>query len=187
MTAHDRVAVWKHLGWGDAGAGVEHLTLGTTSADAALVWVDEKRRPYRLEYLATWRDDTRFEHMRITLHDAGRRRALALARAENGLWTMDGERAPRLDGWDEVDLWPTPFTNSFPIWRLKLDVGASAEVRVAWIRAPELSVEPKEQRYTRLDPHTYRFESLDDGFTADIRVDDAGLVVDYPDLFVRLA
>lgn len=186
MTAQDRVAVWKHLGWGDAGAGLEHLALGATWADAAMVWVDE-HRPYRLEYDATWRDDARFERLRITLHDAGRDRTLELARDDDGLWTMDGARAPRLDGCDEVDLWPTPFTNSLPIWRLKLDVGTAAEIRVAWILAPELSVEPKEQRYTRIDEHIYRFESLADGFSADIRVDDAGLVVDYPALFVRLA
>jgi uncharacterized protein len=181
-----RVVVWKHLCWGEAGGGLEHLVLDAASARSTLLWVDEAA-PFRLDYDATWRTDGRFERMRIALTDAGRDRTLELARADTGLWTVDGERAPRLDGCDDVDLWPTPFTNSLPIWRLRLDVGASAEIRVAWILAPDLTVEPKAQRYTRLAPQTYRFESLDDGFTADLRVDDAGLVVDYPDLFARLA
>ena len=43
----------------------------------------------------------------------------------------------------------------------------------------------RQQRYTNLGGGRYRFESLDDDFTADLTVDEAGLVVDYPGLFRR--
>jgi hypothetical protein len=46
----------------------------------------------------------------------------------------------------------------------------------------------RDQRYTALDgAKHYRFESLDDGFTAELPVDEDGFVLDYPGLFRRLA
>ena len=52
----------------------------------------------------------------------------------------------------------------------------------------QVSVEP--QRYTCLETSSaggkYKFESLDDGFTAVITVDADGLVEDYPTLFKRV-
>ena len=53
---------------------------------------------------------------------------------------------------------------------------------------PRLAVTPQDQRYTALTPGSlYRFESPGSGFTADLPVDEDGLVLDYPGLFRRLA
>ena len=49
-----------------------------------------------------------------------------------------------------MDLSATPSTNTLPIRRLALDVGASREVRAAWIRFPSCEIAPLPQRYTRL-------------------------------------
>ena len=43
----------------------------------------------------------------------------------------------------------TQITNSFPIWRSQLRVGERREFRMAWISAPELTVEAKAQAYSR--------------------------------------
>jgi hypothetical protein len=58
---------------------------------------------------------------------------------------------------------------------------------MAWVSAFDMTVRAQPQAYTRLEEHLYRFENLDgSGFHADLRVDDQGLVIDYPGLFRRI-
>jgi uncharacterized protein len=59
---------------------------------------------------------------------------------------------------------------------------------MAWVSAPDLTVVAKPQAYTRLEERLYLFESLDGtGFKATLPVDEYGLVIDYPELFVRVS
>ena len=63
-------------------------------------------------------------------------------------------------------------------------MGASADVRAAWVRFPELAIELLEQRYTRLAAHRYLYESAGGTFRRELTVDDHGFVVDYPGLWI---
>jgi hypothetical protein len=59
---------------------------------------------------------------------------------------------------------------------------------MAWVSVPELTVHAARQRYTHIRPGLVRFESLDgqfEGFTADLELDDDGLIVRYPGLAER--
>ena len=85
----------------------------------------------------------------------------------------------------DVDLGMTPSTNTLPIRRLELAKGQSAELIAVWVRFPELTVEPLRQRYSRLEERRYRYESLDSGFSADLEVDELGLVTSYSGLWDR--
>ena len=95
-----------------------------------------------------------------------------------------------LQGCIDVDIMVTPLTNTLPIRRLQLAPGESRETSVVYIAAPDLSIRPFWQRYTRLDDvdggQHYRYESLESGFTADLPVDDDGFVVDYPGIWRRV-
>ena len=183
---HPRVAMWKHL-WNPAGDGLEHLIERERSAESVVVWTDEDGRPTRLTYLLEWdaRGCTRSLHVELSTADHAR--VLDLRADGHGNWWLGGREARALDGCLDVDLWPTPFTNSLPIRRLELGPGEAAEIRVAWIGAPALDVTPRAQRYTRLGRDAFRFESLDDRFIAELTVDEHGLVVLYPELFRRIA
>jgi hypothetical protein len=87
----------------------------------------------------------------------------------------------------DIDIWPTPFTNSFPIRREPMAVGERRQFRMAWIFAPDLTVHPQSQAYTRLADRLYLFENLDgSGFRAELAVDEDGIVLDYPELFRRV-
>jgi uncharacterized protein len=86
----------------------------------------------------------------------------------------------------DVDIWPTPFTNSFPIRRETISVGERRSFRTAWISAPGLTVHAQPQAYTRLSGRRYIFENLSSGFNAELSVDEDGIVVDYPNLFRRV-
>jgi hypothetical protein len=105
-----------------------------------------------------------------------------------GNWHDDKDQPlDALQGCIDVDIMLTPLTNTLPIRRLQLAPGESREISVVYVAAPDLSVRPFRQRYTRLDDgQRYRYESLDSGFTAELPVDDDGLVVDYPGIWRRV-
>lgn len=105
---------------------------------------------------------------------------LMLSADGNGNWHVGEEDRPNLHGCLDIDLGCSPSTNTLPIRRLKLSIGESAEVTAAWVRFPDLTVQPLRQRYTCLAHDRYRYESLESGFTVELTVDEQGLVVDYP-------
>ena len=110
----------------------------------------------------------------------GEKRGLRLHVDGSGGW-FDGDREiPSVRGCVDVDLGLGASTNTLPVRRLGLEVGGSAELTAAWVRFPDLAVEPLRQRYTRLAEHRYRYESVESGFTADLDVDGLGLVLRYP-------
>ena len=75
--------------------------------------------------------------------------------------------------------------------RLGLDVGEAADAPAVYVRAPDLRVERLEQRYVRLEDggsgsrYDYTAPAFD--FAAVLVYDEAGLMVDYPGLAVRVA
>lgn len=101
-----------------------------------------------------------------------------------GSWSC-GEYLPELEGALDVDISATPLTNTLPIRRLDLAVGASVDIVTAYVEVPSLDIALDPQRYTRLDENTYRYESLDSDFRRDIEVDADGFVLHYPGLFTR--
>jgi hypothetical protein len=98
-------------------------------------------------------------------------------------WTANGVDIPAVAGCLDVDLGFSPATNLLPIRRLGLKVGESAAVRAAWVHFPELTVQLLEQTYTRLADDKYRYESGGGSFRRELKVDDKGFVLEYPDLW----
>lgn len=189
MSDGARSACWRSTRAGSAdGAGLEHLLLADRTADAIVLGIDDQRGPFRLAYRLRWDDPWTLRRAELELATAETRATLALVADGRGSWTdADGNRLPELDGCLDVDIWPTPFTNSFPILRAPLVVGERREYRMAWIDGLHLTMKSQRQAYTRVADRTYRFESLDGSdFTADLTVDADGLVLDYPGLFRRV-
>ena len=84
-------------------------------------------------------------------------RTLVLERDSKGGWSVDGTSVRGLKGATDVDLGCSPSTNTLPIRRLRLGVGATKTIKAAWVRFPELTVVKADQKYTRLDEFTYRY------------------------------
>lgn len=174
--------------WEGCAAGIEHCEIrpgGDRIRVEGLVIGANEACPFGLDYRLgldrAWR--LREAELRTA---AGR--SLRLTSDGAGLWTVDGRAEPALAGCVDIDIEATPFTNTLPIRRLDLSTGEAAAIAVAYIRVPALTVAPGNQRYAALEPgRLYRFESLDIDFTADLPVDENGLVLDYPGLFRRLA
>ena len=123
----------------------------------------------------------------VTVTQGEESSVLVMLMGEGGLWKINGQERPDLDGCPDVDLSVTPLTNSLPIRRLRLSEGGSSEVCAAWVSFPDLTVEPLHQRYTRLSAHRYRYESLDSDFAAELEVDPEGLMIRYGDDWQRVS
>ena len=158
----------------------EHCTLTLRGGGLSLVGTvlgAEGGLPIRIEYrvLADGAGLTTAAHVRdLRGFEA---RTIGLERDSKGNWNVDGVRRPALKGCTDVDLGCSPSTNTLPIRRLRLAVGASRTIQAAWVRFPELDVVKAAQTYTRLDEFTYRYASGD--FEAELTVDDDGLVASY--------
>lgn len=115
----------------------------------------------------------------------GRPVRCALSATGTGEWSQDDVSLPALLGALDVDLGFTPATNTLPIRRLELPIGDSASVRSAWLRFPELRVEPLEQTYTREAERVFRYQALVDGqqFSARLDTDAFGRVLRYENLW----
>jgi hypothetical protein len=96
---------------------------------------------------------------------------------------MNGLSIDTLSGCADVDLGFSPVTNMLPVLRLALGVGASAPVRAAWLRFPELTMEVLDQTYTRLAVDRYHYSSANGAFQRDLTVDSSGFVIDYPGIW----
>jgi uncharacterized protein len=174
------------------GPGLGHLRLAVREsgvvADGLVLGVDDAH-PFRLSYEVRYDPYWRVRAARVGV--PGEPPRVELLSDGEGNWTgPDGRSVSYLKGCEYVDISETPFTNSLPIWRLGLAPGGSAEITVAYLEGSDLQPWPEPQRYTRLETGdgglTYRFVSLDGGFSADLPVDLDGLVLDYPGLFRRV-
>ena len=158
----------------------EHCTLTLRDGGLSLVGTvlgADGGAPVRIEYrvLADGTAMTSAAHVRDLR--GFETRTLVLERDPKGNWSVDGAVVRALKGCFDVDLGCSPSTNTLPIRRLRLAIGASKKIQAAWVRFPELTVVKTAQTYTRLDEFTYRYAS--GTFEAELTVDDDGLVTSY--------
>jgi hypothetical protein len=184
----------RHVMWAPwEGPGLEHLHLARTAdaivADGVILGQPEAL-PFRVLYTLTCDERWRLRTADLVAWNP-ERHEIHLRADGTGRWTTaQGEVLPDLAGCLEVDIGATPFTNTLPIRRLALQPGEAAEVPAAYIDVAGPTVTRVPQRYTRLAAPTgealYLYEGLAWNFRATLRVDDDGLVMDYPGLFRRV-
>jgi uncharacterized protein len=169
--------VWAALQW----PGLEHVRIGERSAvGRGLAVLDGVQ--IHVDYVLRADGTGATRSVEITVSGPFPTRALCLQATEPGRWRDGTAPLPELDGCLDVDISCTPYTNSLPIRRLALAVGSARDIDVVHLSVPELAVRRARQRYRRLE-RGYRYES--GSFAADLTVDDADVVVDYPDLWRR--
>lgn len=158
----------------------EHCTLAVRPGGLSLIGTvigADQGDPIRIEYrvVADGAGLTTAAHIR---HVRGfGTHTIALERDAKGNWAVDGRTVRGLKGCTDVDLGFSPSTNTLPIRRLRLAIGASETIKAAWVRFPEMAITKSAQTYTRLDEFTYRYSS--GSFESELTVDDDGLVASY--------
>jgi uncharacterized protein len=171
------------------GDGLEHLSLkpeaGRIVADSVLIG-GRGGVPYGARYRIIC--DAGWVVVSLDLESTDGR-ALHIRSSGSGTWQdASGRPMPDLDGCIDVDLAGSPFTNTLPIRRLGLGPeDDTVEMKMLYVPFDTFTPTVDGQIYRCLETdRLYRYEAADRSFTADITVDDDGLVVDYPTLFKRI-
>jgi hypothetical protein len=153
--------------------------------------------PSTIDYVV--RADRHWHTREVTVHVTSPAepdgRHLQLLADGDGLWweVVQTESGPakrlivRITGCIDVDLAFSPITNTLPIRRYQLVVGASTQVTAAWVQFPSLELATLSQRYRRAGLTQFRYESFDHGFKAILDVDEVGLVRTYGPIWSRVA
>ena len=122
----------------------------------------------------------------ISVCDAAGERTLQIA-TESGRWYENGRENQTVTNAIDIDLGWSPSTNTLPIKRLNLEIGqSSGEFTAAWVRFPELTLQPLPQEYVRLEDRKYRYSSRSGAFVANLLVDDNDLALNYEGFWQRV-
>ena len=174
--------LWRGIFW----PGHEHCAVYDEASrwfvQGATVFVHESQ-PCRLEYLIECDHTWTTQSAKVTGWVGEKRIDIEINADRERNWSFNGSEQPAVKGCTDVDLNFTPSTNLLPIRRLSLEVGQQAPVSAAWLRFPSFKLERLDQVYSRLDQTTYRYESNDGEFVAELNVNDFGLVTSYPELW----
>lgn len=141
------------------------------------------RQPCRLDYLIVCDAEWRTVSGKVTGFVGNAAIDVECVVDSGHRWRLNGAEHTQVEGCTDIDLNFSPSTNLLPIRRLGLAVGQEAPVRAAWLRFPSFVLEPLDQIYRRIEPAVYRYESAGGKFVADLRVDSAGFVTRYPNLW----
>jgi uncharacterized protein len=109
--------------------------------------------------------------------------AAVIRRTHEGQWTMNDDIVHGLDDCVDLDLGFTPATNLFQLRRIDLAEGAAADVPVAWLDVAARTLDVLHQRYERRSADSYAYDAPRFDYAAMLRVDEAGFVHDYPQLW----
>jgi uncharacterized protein len=140
------------------------------------------RIEYRIKTNLNW--ETVFAEIKSQLEDTIV--FLSFQSDGKGNWTTNGKPAEQFNGCIDVDISLTPFTNTLPINRLTLAENEQQQIMVVYFDLLEQQIKPVRQKYTRLSKNKYKYENVPNDYEAIIEVDELGLVVHYPGLFLRV-
>jgi uncharacterized protein len=113
----------------------------------------------------------------------GDRQHEILVKVVDGQWFIGDTEYPDVRGCVDLDLNFSPITNLLPIRRLEIPVGGEVKVTAAWLRFPEMVLQPLEQVYRRTSARTFQYESAGGAFRAELEVNEHGLVTTYGDIW----
>lgn len=139
--------------------------------------------PAQLLYFVSGDDDWRSRRGRVQGFVGPQLVDLAIERAIDGRWTVDGRAIPGLEDCVHLDFGFTPATNFPQLRQLALADGQAAALDVAWIDVPPSALQRLHQRYERRGDLAYWYESPSAGYAALVEVTPAGLIRRYPSLW----
>ena len=166
--------------------GHEYCRLTNTEAGARLTGVavlSNDNTPHCIEYEINCDPTWRTLRCRLADNSTAVRTDWEIRR-DGQIWLMNGVEVPAVAGCEDIDLGFSPATNMLPIKRIPMRVGQIAKVRAAWVRFPEFTLEPLDQSYARIAENVYRYESNGGKFRRELKIDENGFVIDYPELWV---
>ena len=173
---------WRRLD----GVGSDECRLTATPEGWRLAGVAEfvhRGEPATVRYVAECDAGWRTTRGEVTGRAGPQRLALSIQRDASGAWTVNGRPAPELSGLVDLDIGFTPATNLFPLRRLALGIGRSADAEAAWLDDETWTLTRLPQRYERRDDSHYWYVAPTTGYAGMLTVGADGFVRDYPGLW----
>jgi len=169
---------------------LENCLVNTTDTGSEITsniigYYDEKI--YSVEYKILTNENWETTLLEINSRHSNQTQLIRLESDGKGNWESKGKKAEQFNGCIDVDIPLTPFTNTLPIKRLDLTPGQVQEIDVIYCDLLELQIKRVRQKYTCLSNTEFHYENVPNDFEATITVDESGLVIDYPALFMRKA
>ena len=140
---------------------------------------------YRVDYSIKTNRSWECICFEVTTQLSDKKEAINYHSDGKGNWTKNGVPVNEFKGCIDIDISLTPFTNSLPINRLQWRLNKPQQIKVLFLDILSQEILAVQQRYTKLSETEYKFENVPNDFEAIINVDDSGMVVNYPELFVR--
>ena len=170
------------------GDGLEQLEFGPEEGELVargVVIGEREGRGFGADYTIVC--DAAFRVRELQLGATGGAALFLRSDGAGSWWNHDDRPLPEFDGCIDVDLAGSPFTNTLPIRRIDWVAQPAGRAEITTLYVPFDSFAPTTdgQIYTRLDDRRFRYEAADGTFSAEITVDEDGLVTDYPGLFAR--
>ena len=175
------IAAWRHVGSRD---GFEVVFFEGHTAHGHVAGVEEGE-PYGVRYAIELDERWHTRTAQIWGQSRTGTRTVRLEADGDGHWRVDGRARPDLDGVFDVDLEASSMTNAFPVRRLRLARGESAQAPAAYVRSLDLAVERLEQGYVSFGENRYDYTAPAFDTHCELVYDESGLVLDYPDIAVR--
>ena len=144
-------------------------------------------RPYHVEYFIKTNPGWETIAFEIKSRVADKTFDLHFQSDGKGCWTTGNKSAETFNGCIDIDISLTPFTNTLPIKRLRLAKKERRKITVLYIDVLEQQTSRMDQFYTKLSDTACKYENASNNFQSVITVDDEGLVVAYPNHFMRTA
>lgn len=190
-------------------AGVEEWLTETASVElgedglrASGIQLGAEPAPFRVDYRLEAPERYVTSELELTATAEGWIRHLVLTHDGPGTWRAevsdegdvpggpwDGE-LPDLSEARDIDIENSPLTNTMPILREGFRSSGDGNFVMAFVTMPTLRVEASPQRYEHVrttdDGSVVRYISRDGDFTADLELDQDGLLVHYPRLARRV-
>jgi hypothetical protein len=170
----------------NSGVGIEHLHINSCENNviiSSVVIGEEGGQQYGVDYTIICASDWTVRSFKI---ENTKGQDLSLNSDGEGNWyNQDGTNRREITGAIDIDLSGTPFTNTLPIRRMdKHQRGYSQRYKVLYIPFSTLIPKLDRQQYTCLKPYSrYRYEPLAREYSAELNVDENGIVENYPDTF----
>jgi hypothetical protein len=185
--------------WLTESASVE---LGENGLRASGIQLGAEPAPFRVDYRLEAPERYVTSELELTATAEGWSRHLLLTHDGSGTWSAEVSDDGDVPGgpWDgelrdlsearDIDIENSPLTNTMPILREGFQSGGDGNFVMAFVTMPTLRVEPSPQRYEHVrtadDGSVVRYISRDGDFTADLELDEDGLLVHYPRLARRV-
>jgi uncharacterized protein len=177
------------------------VDLGGEGLSATGTQLGAEPAPFRVDYRLEAPEFVTRE-LELTATSEGWRRRLLLRHDGSGAWAAEvddeGEmpggawrgELPDLSEARDIDIENSPLTNTMPILRQGFQRQGEGDFVMAFVRTPSLRVEASPQRYEHVRTadagSVVRYLSRDGDFTAELELDEDGLLSFYPRLARRV-